>query len=288
MLLHEPWSSRTFTFDFPVERLPVIIDRLRGGPDRIEAKLRGLTPATLTARDVEAWSMQEHVGHLFDLDALHLKRLDEIARGATELSGHDMTNRATWDANYNEHGYAVVLAKFRASRAALVGKLASWDPARVGASALHPRLNKPMRVVDVAYFAAEHDDHYIAEIEAIRTKLAGAPPAPAVSSRWTDLPLDAPMPLLERRRVIGEMAMISHVTLRAGCDVPVHAHVNEQISCVLSGRIEFTLADGQRTLGAGEVLHLPSGAPHGARAIDETVILDIFAPPSATTGIDRK
>lgn len=231
--------------------------------------------------------MQEHVGHLADLDALHLKRLDEIERGAPELSGHDMTNRATWEANHNARPYAEVLGRFRATRSVLVARLANWDPARISASALHPRLKQPMRVVDIAFFAAEHDDYYIAEIESIRAKTADAAPARPRMAHWCDLPSDAPMPLLERRRVIGELAMVSHVTLHAGCDVPVHAHVNEQISCVLSGRVEFTLADERRTLGAGEVIYLPSRAPHGARAIDEAVILDIFAPPSATTGIDR-
>lgn len=101
---------------------------------------------------------------------------------------------------------------------------------------------------------------------------------------------DAPMALLERRRVIGEKVMISHVTLHAGCEVPVHSHENEQFTCILSGRLEFTLGDDRRrvTVRAGEVLHLPSNIPHGAFAPEETAVLDIFAPPSAETGIDRK
>ncbi|MFO0829755.1 MAG: DinB family protein [Phycisphaerales bacterium] len=173
----EVWSSRTFRFDFPVERLPVIVDRLRGAPDRVEAKLRGIAPETLARRDGPDWSMQEHVGHLRDLDVLHLKRLDEIARGAAELSAHDMTNRATWDANYNARRFGEVLAEFKALRATLVDRLSRWDAARVADSALHPRLKQPMRVVDVAFFAAEHDDHYIAVIESIRAKIAAAAPA---------------------------------------------------------------------------------------------------------------
>lgn len=116
----------------------------------------------------------------------------------------------------------------------------------------------------------------------------------AVAYRWTDLPKDTPMALLERRRVIGDQAMISHITLRKGCLVPTHAHVNEQFSCILSGRIRFTLGDAAVVLteelivGPGEVIHLPSNVPHAAEAIEETVVLDIFSPPSATTGIDHK
>jgi len=106
--------------------------------------------------------------------------------------------------------------------------------------------------------------------------------------------VDTPMALLERRRVIGEKVMISHVLLKKGCDVPVHSHENEQMSIVLSGKVRFDLtapgagAKREVIVGPGEVLELPSHAPHGAFALEETLILDIFAPPSQATGIDRR
>jgi len=119
-------------------------------------------------------------------------------------------------------------------------------------------------------------------------------PNKAVCYRWTELPTDTPMPLLERRRVIGEQAMISHVTLKKGCTVATHAHPNEQFACILSGRLKFTLGDENAarreevTAHPGEIVHLPSNVPHAAEALEDTVVLDIFSPPSATTGIDRK
>lgn len=117
-------------------------------------------------------------------------------------------------------------------------------------------------------------------------------PQNAVAYRWTDLPMDAPMALLERRRVIGEKSMLSHVTLKKGCAVPSHAHANEQFACILSGRLRFGLGEPggpayrEVEVAAGGVLHLPSGVPHSALAVEDTVVLDVFSPPSATTGID--
>jgi quercetin dioxygenase-like cupin family protein len=102
------------------------------------------------------------------------------------------------------------------------------------------------------------------------------------------------MPLLERKRVIGEKMMLSRIELKRACSVPMHAHENEQISCVLSGTLRFHLQDGvggaTRTLDVrpGEVLVLPSLVPHGADAIEDCVVLDLFSPPSQTTGIDVK
>jgi len=115
----------------------------------------------------------------------------------------------------------------------------------------------------------------------------------AAVHRWADLPADRPMPLLERRRVIGEKMMVSQVRLSRGCDIPTHSHENEQLVLLQSGRMRFGLgAEGapdrrEIELRAGEVLHLPANLPHSAYALEDCLVLDLFSPPSATTGIDR-
>ncbi len=115
----------------------------------------------------------------------------------------------------------------------------------------------------------------------------------AIRYRWEELEKDCPMALLQRRRVIGERVMLSQVTLEKGCLVPSHAHPNEQFACVLSGRLRFQIGGGEGSAGeelilvGGEVLHFPPNVPHGAEALEDTVVLDVFSPPSETTGIDR-
>lgn len=113
----------------------------------------------------------------------------------------------------------------------------------------------------------------------------------AVLHRWDDLESDEPMALLSRKRVIGDQAMISRVVLKKGCTVPSHAHENEQFGCILSGVLKFTVGEEATskviTARAGDVIHFPANAPHAAEALEDTVILDIFSPPSETTGIDR-
>ena len=111
--------------------------------------------------------------------------------------------------------------------------------------------------------------------------------------RWTDLPTDKPMPLIQRRRIIGQNMMISQVLLEEGFVVPSHAHDNEQFACVVRGRIRFGIGvEGspehqEIELTGGEVLHLPANVPHSAEALAETLILDLFSPPSEKTGIDQ-
>jgi quercetin dioxygenase-like cupin family protein len=118
-------------------------------------------------------------------------------------------------------------------------------------------------------------------------------PDPACRYRWAELTPDHPMSGLERRRVIGQRVMLSEVRLEAGCLVPSHAHDNEQVACVLSGRLRFGLGaeddPDRRTVevAAGEVLHLPSGVPHSAEVLEAAVVIDVFSPPSEKTGIDK-
>ena len=116
----------------------------------------------------------------------------------------------------------------------------------------------------------------------------------AVHYRWEDLDEDAPLERLTRRRVVGQQAMIARVQLRQGCDVKTHSHANEQLAVVLSGRMRFGVGvegSPQRQdiiVSAGEVLHLPVNVAHSAFALEDSLILDIFSPPSQKTGIDRK
>ena len=115
----------------------------------------------------------------------------------------------------------------------------------------------------------------------------------AVRYRWADLPKDRPMDLLERRRIIGQRMMMSEVLLQPGCHVPTHSHENEQFAYVVRGKIRFGIGaeNGsereEMVLEGGEVLYLASNVPHSAEALEETLVLDIFSPPSETTGIDQ-
>jgi uncharacterized damage-inducible protein DinB len=156
------WTARTWTFDLPVGVFPAVLERVRGTPARAAALVAGAPEPALAARADGAWSVKEHVGHLDDLDALDDRRLTEFLSGAEALSAADMTNRATYDADHAATPTAELLARFAAHRAALVARLEALDEAQVAATARHPRLGRPMRLLDWLQFVAEHDDHHLA------------------------------------------------------------------------------------------------------------------------------
>jgi hypothetical protein len=121
---------------------PAVVERIRGTPARIEDEVRDLPAALLARRAGDAWSIQEHIGYLLDLDALHSGRLDDFLAGAEVLRTADITNRKTWDAHYND----LPLADFRRKRNRFVARLDAWDPDLLSITARHPRL---MRVIDM-------------------------------------------------------------------------------------------------------------------------------------------
>lgn len=161
---HLKWTDRTFDFNFPVEVFPEMIERLRGTPARLEDRVRVVSPGLWTKRDGERWSIQENAGHLLDLETLVAGRLDEYLAGNATLHAADMSNRKTYAADHNQSSMESILENFRRDRLALVQRLDNLPAETFSTVALHPRLNKPMRLVDMIYFQAEHDDFHLARI----------------------------------------------------------------------------------------------------------------------------
>lgn len=162
------WTDRRFNFDFPAGIYPEMIERVRGTPARLEELLAGLPSETLTAQVDGRWSMQENAGHLLDLESLVSQRIDEYLAGSSALHAADMSNRKTYDASHNDVPVDTILKAFRTARQEIVNRLESLDAEIFERSALHPRLNMPMRLVDMLFFQAEHDDYHLARISELK------------------------------------------------------------------------------------------------------------------------
>lgn len=160
----ESWFEKKFEFSLPIGVFPATLERVRGTPARLEEMVRSLPPDILTTRVGDIWSIQEHVGHLYDLDELHEGRLQDYNDNLEVLRAADLTNKKTYEADHNKASIEDLLAQFRATRMSFVAQLEELDEEGVARSATHPRLQKPMRVLDLAVFVADHDDHHLASI----------------------------------------------------------------------------------------------------------------------------
>lgn len=162
------WADRRFDLSFPVEIYPELIERLRGTPARVVERLASVAPEQRVRRSGASWSIQEHAGHLGDIDtSLFLPRLEEYEIGVATLHQADPANRVTEGAMHNSRSLDALLAGLRAARETVIRRLEALDAAAFAREAIHPRLGCPMRLVDMLFFHAEHDDYHLASITEI-------------------------------------------------------------------------------------------------------------------------
>ena len=101
---------------------------------------------------------------------------------------------------------------------------------------------------------------------------------------WGQIPRESVTDAIARRVFTGDRMMLAHVYLDKGAIVPTHQHDNEQLTYVLYGALKFWIGDPDEgveelVVAAGEVLHIPSGVPHKAEALEDTLDVDVFSPP---------
>jgi amino-acid N-acetyltransferase len=78
-----------------------------------------------------------------------------------------------------------------------------------------------------------------------------------------------------------DRVMLTYFEVAPGARFERHVHEAEQITMVLEGELTFELDGGREArVGPGEVIALPSGAPHAARAGTAPVkAVDAWSPP---------
>jgi len=97
--------------------------------------------------------------------------------------------------------------------------------------------------------------------------------------RWQDVAVEPLKPLIDRQLVVGDNIMIARVLLKKGAFVPMHSHLNEQVTYILEGALKFLIQGKEIVVASGEVLTIPAGMPHEAVALEDTIDLDVFTPP---------
>jgi uncharacterized damage-inducible protein DinB len=171
MITQTPWIERKFEFNFPVGLFPVIIERLRGTLLQLESTLKNLPDEKLILKKDGKWSVKEIVGHLYDLEELWNGRIDDFLDHKETLRAADMSNAKTSNANHNlptgqagSKSIDELLDQFKIARNNLIDRVKDFDEKMASITALHPRLQTPMRLVDSLFFVAEHDDHELTKI----------------------------------------------------------------------------------------------------------------------------
>lgn len=170
-IIRTPWFDRKFTRIEDNSLLLGIIERLEGTPVRMQNKLINCSDNYLSSTKKNKWSLKKEVGHLGDLEILWLTRVKEIKNGAQDLSAADLKNTKTNLATHDDRKILDLINDFSKQRRLLILELKNLASGDLSKESKHPRLGTPMKIVDLAYFVAEHDDHHLATMTRLLTCL---------------------------------------------------------------------------------------------------------------------
>jgi quercetin dioxygenase-like cupin family protein len=79
-------------------------------------------------------------------------------------------------------------------------------------------------------------------------------------------------------RAHGERTLLGEFQIDRGAVIPVHKHPNEQTGYLVSGRLAFTVEGARSIVGPGDAWCLPGGTEHGAEALEDTLVVEVFSP----------
>lgn len=101
-------------------------------------------------------------------------------------------------------------------------------------------------------------------------------------TNWETVPTEEVTPSMHRKIVWGEKLMIAKMKFKDGFVVPLHHHIHEQVTQVISGQMRFWFGENKEQvmdLYPGDVVVIPSNLPHEALMIGEVEEVDTWSPP---------
>ncbi len=164
------WFDRSFPPQNDTGVFPCILERLGGTAARLTEKIASI-PSDLTIVAHGKWSIKKEIGHLIDLEPLWLARTLQIIDNQKDLKITDLANTKTHETNHDARDFQDLIQEFRQHRRALMHVLHDVTETDLDKAAVHPRLGTPMKIIDLAYFVAEHDDHHLAQITTLMREI---------------------------------------------------------------------------------------------------------------------
>ncbi len=98
---------------------------------------------------------------------------------------------------------------------------------------------------------------------------------------WNTIPEEVLSPLVSRQVIHTEHMTIARLRMKKGAIVPLHHHINEQVTMMQSGSARFELEGREIVVKGGDCLRIPPNAPHLVEAMEDSVATDLFSPPRA-------
>jgi len=155
------WFERTFEFNLGSEQFDHLLQRLKVFPSQLQQVISSASTPIPMVTASKKWSVHENIGHLFVLERLWFSRFEEIKDGKKQMMLADLNNTATTTSGFNDLPIAHIHTSFEEARKKTIAWLEAINDEDLHKQSIHPRLNKPMNIIDLMYFVAEHDAHHL-------------------------------------------------------------------------------------------------------------------------------
>ena len=76
----------------------------------------------------------------------------------------------------------------------------------------------------------------------------------------------------------GTNMTFGYVEIKKGTKMPEHNHMHEQITYIIEGQLDMVIGGKPCSLTAGMYYIIPSNVPHGAFAVTDCKLIDVFNP----------
>jgi quercetin dioxygenase-like cupin family protein len=77
---------------------------------------------------------------------------------------------------------------------------------------------------------------------------------------------------------LGDNSMLCEFHLKQGALIPEHQHPHEQSGYLVSGQLRLFGAEGEQIVQPGSSWNFKGGVPHGAEALTEVTLIEVFSP----------
>ena len=91
-------------------------------------------------------------------------------------------------------------------------------------------------------------------------------------------PVEQTTDLLQRQYLCGSNVTFVKWTAKKGAVVPLHHHINEQVTWITQGVAEVYSQGKKYVMRAGDIMVIPPNVPHEFVFVEDTIDIDIFAP----------
>lgn len=146
----QKWFDKKFTFQHSRDEYNKIMNQLKETPDKISLLVSSLPEDMLSKGVDNKCSIKKNFGHLIDLEELHHSRTDDFIDGKEILRSTDLKNKKTEEADHNNKSIDELLGQFKKLRENFIKRLKELDEKVLANSSIHPRLNQPIRPINMA------------------------------------------------------------------------------------------------------------------------------------------